>query len=249
MRHLENQVAIVTGASSGIGEATARVLAEEGAAVVLAARRTDRLDALRAAIEGDGGTALVVPTDVTDRAAVERMAERTLAAYGRIDVLINNAGVMPLSFVTKLKVDEWDRMVDVNVKGVFYGVAAVLPAMLEQGGGHLVNVSSVAGRRIFPGGAVYCATKFAVTAFSQALRNELSWDHRIRVSCIEPGAVATELNQSISDEAILQGWRRRWENKQILASEDIAEAIRYAVTSPPHVNVFEILVLPADQKD
>ncbi len=249
MRHLENQVAIVTGASSGIGEATARVLAEEGAAVVLAARRTDRLDALRAAIEGDGGTALVVPTDVTDRAAVERMAERTLAAYGRIDVLINNAGVMPLSFVTKLKVDEWDRMVDVNVKGVFYGVAAVLPAMLEQGGGHLVNVSSVAGRRIFPGGAVYCATKFAVTAFSQALRNELSWDHRIRVSCIEPGAVATELNRSISDEAILQGWKRRWENKQILASEDIAEAIRYAVTSPPHVNVFEILVLPADQKD
>ncbi len=247
MRHLENQVAIITGASSGIGEATARVLAAEGAAVVLAARRVDRLEALKATIEAAGGKALVVATDVADRAAVQRLADATLAAFDCIDILVNNAGQMPLSMVDKVHLDEWERMIDVNVKGVLFGVAAVLPVMLAQQSGHLVNVSSVAGRRVFPGGAVYCASKFAVTAFSEGLRSELSPRYGIRVTCIEPGAVATELTHTITDEDILKGMRQRSGQMQFLESEDIAEAIRYAVTSPPRANVSEILVMPTDQ--
>ncbi|HMB92567.1 MAG TPA: SDR family oxidoreductase [Rhodothermales bacterium] len=247
MSTLDNQVAIVTGASSGIGEATARLLAAEGAAVVLAARREGRLHDLKDEIEGSGGQALVVPTDVTDRRAVEALAEQTIDTFGRIDILINNAGLMPLSFIAKLHVDEWEKMVDVNVKGVMYGVAAVLPTMLEQESGHIVNVSSVAGRRLFPGGAVYCATKFAVTAFSEGLRQELSSRHNIRVTCIEPGAVKTELPDTITDKDILEGFSKRLEDMTRLESEDIAESIRYAVSSPGRVNVAEVLVMPTQQ--
>lgn len=247
MSTLESKVAIVTGASSGIGEATARILAQDGAAVVLAARREERLQDLNKEIEDVGGRALVVPTDVTDRSAVQALADQTKEAFGRIDILVNNAGLMPLSFVAKLHVDEWERMVDVNVKGVMFGVAAVLPTMVAQESGHIVNVSSVAGRRLFPGGTVYCATKFAVTAFSEGLRQELAPKHNIRVTCIEPGAVTTELPETITDEDIIAGFEQRMGEMTFLESEDIAEAIRYAVSSPNRVNVAEVLVMPTEQ--
>ena len=243
-------VAIVTGASSGIGEATARSLAAEGYRVVLAARRRDRLDALRAEIEAGGGTALVAETDVTDRDACQALADRTLDAFGRIDVLVNNAGLMPLSLVKNARLDEWEQMVDVNVKGVLFCTAAVLPTMTEARAGHIVNVSSVAGRRVFEGGAVYCATKFAVTAFSEGLRMELSPAFGIRVTCIEPGAVATELPQAIQDEEFVEQARRSGAMDGVtpLDADAIARAIVYAVTAPEGVSVHEMLVLPTSQK-
>ena len=247
MEQLDDKVAIVTGASSGIGAATARALAAEGAAVVLAARRKDRLEALKEEIEG-GGRALVVETDVTSRADVRRLADETKEAFGRIDLLVNNAGLMPLSYVKNLHVDEWEQMVDVNIKGVLFATAAVIPTMLEQGSGHVVNVSSVAGRRAFVGGAVYAATKFAVRAFSDGVRLELAPKHHIRVTTIEPGAVATELTDHTTDEELKEATKERFESMRILESEDIARAILYAVTAPPHVNINEVLVMPTEQR-
>ena len=246
MPALTDHVAIVTGASSGIGEATARHLAAEGAAVVLAARRVERLNGLKSEIEGDGGRALVVETDVTDRAACQALADAASDAYGRIDILVNNAGLMPLSFVEKLKVDEWDRMVDVNIKGVLYCTAAVLPTMIEQGRGDILNISSVAGRRVFPGSAVYSATKYAVRAFSEGLRQELGPKHGIRVTSIEPGAVATELPQTITDEDIKANFGNA--NWTPLESDRIAEAILHCVKAPRGTTTAELLVLPTDQK-
>ena len=244
---LKDKVAIITGASSGIGEATARRLAESGARVVLAARRVERLEALAADIEHHQGTALVAPTDVTDERSVQRLARRALDAFGRIDILINNAGIMPLSPISKLKVAEWDRMIDVNIKGVLYCVAATLPTMLEQGSGHIINVSSVAGRRPFPSGAVYSATKFAVRAISQGLRLELSPIKGIRVTDIEPGVVATELTHHITDNETANRFQEMWAEKTPLESIDIAETILFVLSRPDHVNVNEILVRPTDQ--
>lgn len=244
---LRDKVAIITGASSGIGEATARRLAESGARVVLAARRVERLDALAADIEHHQGTALVAPTDVTDERSVQRLARTTLDAFGRIDILINNAGIMPLSPISKLKVEEWDRMIDVNIKGVLYCVAATLPTMLEQRSGHIINVSSVAGRRPFPSGTVYSATKFAVRAISQGLRLELSPTKGIRVTDIEPGVVATELTHHITDNETANRFQEMWAEKTSLESIDIAETILFVLSLPDHVNVNEILVRPTDQ--
>ena len=244
---LKDKVAIITGASSGIGEATARRLAESGARVVLAARRVERLEALAADIERREGTALVAPTDVTDERSVQRLARTALDAFGRIDILINNAGIMPLSPISKLKVAEWDRMIDVNIKGVLYCVAATLPTMLEQGSGHIINVSSVAGRRPFPSGTVYSATKFAVRAISQGLRLELSPINGIRVTDIEPGVVATELTHHITDNETANRFQEMWAEKTPLESIDIAETILFVLSRPDHVNVNEILVRPTDQ--
>lgn len=244
---LKNKVAIITGASSGIGEATARRLAESGARVVLAARRVERLEALAADIEHREGTALVAPTDVTDERSVQRLARAALDAFGRIDILINNAGIMPLSPISKLKVEEWDRMIDVNIKGVLYCVAATLPTMLEQGSGHIINVSSVAGRRPFPTGTVYSATKFAVRAISQGLRLELSPIKGIRVTDIEPGVVATELTHHITDNETANRFQEMWAEKTPLESIDIAETILFVLSRPNHVNVNEVLVRPTDQ--
>ena len=244
---LKDKVAIITGASSGIGEATARRLAESGARVVLAARRVERLEALAADIERREGTALVAPTDVTDERSVQRLARTALDAFGRIDILINNAGIMPLSPISKLRVEEWDRMIDVNIKGVLYCIAATLPTMLEQGSGHIINVSSVAGRRPFPSGTVYSATKFAVRAISQGLRLELSPINGIRVTDIEPGVVATELTHHITDNETANRFQQMWAEKTPLESIDIAETILFVLSRPDHVNVNEILVRPTDQ--
>lgn len=244
---LRDKVAIITGASSGIGETTARRLAESGARVVLAARRVERLEALAADIEHREGAALVAPTDVTDMRSVQRLARTTLDAFGRIDILINNAGIMPLSPISKLKVEEWDRMIDVNIKGVLYCVAATLPTMLEQGSGHIINVSSVAGRRPFPSGTIYSATKFAVRAISQGLRLELSPTEGIRVTDIEPGVVATELTHHITDNETADRFQKMWAEKTPLESIDIAETILFVLSRPDHVNVNEILVRPTDQ--
>ena len=248
MPALDNQVAIVTGASSGIGEATARHLAREGATVVLAARREDELNQLKDDIEADGGTALVVPTDVTDRDAVQALAQKTLDAYGRIDILVNNAGVMPLTYLHNMQTDDWYKTVDVNVYGVLHAVEAVLPTMIEQERGHVVNVSSVAGRRVMPGSAVYSATKFAVRALSEGMRQELGPRYGIRVTCIEPGAVATELTQTISDEELMEDMKGMFEDLTPLESDRIAEAIVHATTAPPSTTVFEVMVMPTEQK-
>lgn len=245
---LSDRVVIVTGASSGIGEATARLLAQKGATVVLAARRQEKLDALKASIESDGGTAMVVPTDVTDRGAVQALAQATLDAYGRIDVLVNNAGVMPLTMLHNMRTDDWYQTVDVNLYGVLHAVEAVLPTMIEAKGGHVVNVSSTAGRRVYPGGAVYSATKYAVRALSEGMRQELGPQYGIRVTCIEPGAVATELTDAIGDEEVRATMGKMFARLTPLDAERIAEAIAYTVEAPESATVAELLVLPTDQR-
>ena len=215
--------------------------------MVAAARRAERLEALVTALQSAGGTALAVPTDVTVPAATDHLARRTVEEFGRIDILVNNAGIMPLSPIRDVRVAEWDRMIDVNVKGVLHCIAAVLPTMLDQRSGHIVNVSSIAGRRPFPAGTIYSATKFAVRAISQGLRLELSPTDKIRVTDVEPGVVATELQDHITDATTASQFKENWSDKRPLAPEDVANTIVFAVTQPIHVNVNEILVRPTDQ--
>ena len=239
MHHIEDKVVLITGASSGIGEATARQLAAAGATVMLGARRTDRLDRLAREIEAAGGKARAMALDVTSRQQTEAFAQAALEAFGRIDVMVNNAGVMPLSPMASLKVDEWDRMVDVNIKGVLYGVAAVLPAMNRQGFGQIINVASIGGLRVTPTAAVYCATKFAVRAISDGLRQE---NDRIRVTVVCPGVVESELADSISDE---KGRKEMKAFRSIALQPDaIARAILFAVEQPDDVDTTEIVVRP-----
>lgn len=246
---MQDKVIVITGASSGIGEAVALDSATQGAKVVLAARREERLEALSARIAQTGGESLSIQTDVTDRASAEHMATRAREAFGRIDVLVNNAGIMPLSPIRQLRVDDWDRMIDVNVKGLLYCVAAVLPAMFDQGAGHIINVSSVAGRRPFPGGSIYSTTKAAVRMISEGLRLELSPSDKIRVTDIEPGVTATELMDHIPDPTVAKRFETGWVDKRKLTSEDIAAAIRYVMTQPEHVNVNDLLIRPTDQEN
>jgi NADP-dependent 3-hydroxy acid dehydrogenase YdfG len=239
-----SRVAIITGASSGIGEATALKLADAGIAVVLAARRMERLEALHKKITDAGGSALMVETDVTSRAQVEAM--ETVDAFGRVDILINNAGVMLLSYMRNAHVDEWERMIDVNLKGPLFGIGAVMPIMKEQGSGHIINVSSMAGRRVFPSGAVYCGTKFGLHAITEGLRQELGHKNNIRATIIAPGVVATELTHHITDDDVSKRVDAMT-SMDALTSEDIANAILYAIEQPAHVNVSEVLVLPTAQ--
>jgi len=239
MSNIANKIVLVTGASSGIGEATARALAKAGAVVVLGARRTERLETLAAEITAAGGKALYRSLDVTSRADVQAFADAALEAFGRIDVIVNNAGVMPLSPMASLKVDEWDRMVDVNIKGVLYGIAAVLPAMNRQGAGQVINVSSVGGLSVSPTAAVYCATKYAVRAISDGLRQE---NDRLRVTCVYPGVVETELAHSITDPVAAEAmvaYRRI-----ALKPETIAEAIVHVIGQPEDVDTSEIVIRP-----
>jgi NADP-dependent 3-hydroxy acid dehydrogenase YdfG len=244
---LEGKVAVVTGASSGIGEATAEALAKEGAAVVVAARREDRLSGLVKKIEADGGRALAVACDVTDEGQAHSLIQRAEETFGGVDILVNNAGVMLLSRIERGLSDEWRRMFDINVLGLLYTTHAAIGAMRRRGGGHIVNISSVAGRKVRVTGGVYSGTKWAVNAISEALRLELL-DDGIRVTVVEPGAVATELSSHITDEEARQGMSR-FKGIEVLQSEDIAAAIAYAVTQPERVGVHEILIRPARQEN
>jgi len=247
MSSLEGKVVAITGASSGIGEATAVAAARAGAAVSLAARRGDRIAELAERIEADGGRALSVETDVTDAAQAEAFIARTTEELGRLDVLINNAGLMLINPFEHADPDEWRRMVEVNVFGVLHCTRAALPGMRERGYGHIVNVSSVAGRRASALFAVYNLTKFGVTGFSEALRQELAGSG-IRVTVVEPGAVDTEL-ASHNSEVVKEGAKAMNEKLgKLLESEDIAAAILHAIAAPDHVNVAEILVTPHGQK-
>lgn len=240
------KTAIITGASSGIGQATAKELALKGYHVMLAARREERLIELKKEIESAGGSAAYKVTDVTKSEDMESLVEAALKLTGTVDVLVNNAGLMPLSLMNKLKIDEWDRMVDVNVKGVLYGIAAVLPIMEKQQAGHILNVSSVAGHSVKKGSAVYSGTKFAVRAISEGLRQEIDPSHEIRVTIVSPGAVETELTTTITDEDILTAFREG-PPMEMLKAQDIANAIAYAVEQPTYVDVNEILIRPRQQ--
>lgn len=244
---LGGKVAVVTGASAGIGKAVARALAAEGAAVALAARREERLEAEARALTEAGRQAIAVRTDVTRMDDLRALASRTLDSFGRIDILVNNAGVLTNSPFADTNVEEWTRMVQVNVNGVLHGVAAALPAMLEQGGGHIVNIGSLAGRRPFPGGAVYAATKFAVRALSWGMHLDLGPEHGIRVTDVQPGFVATEILGSLP-EGTRAEWERAWEGLRTLDAEDVADTVVFAVTAPEHVAVSEVLVRPLDQQ-
>ena len=244
---LEGKVAIVTGASSGIGEATAVALAGVGATVVIAARRSDRLEALAKRIADQGGQALPIPADLSDEAQVQAIVKQTQANYGRVDILVNNAGVMLLGPIDGANTEDWRRMINVNVLGLMYATHAVLPRMKAQGEGQIVNISSVAGRVASAGTGVYNATKWAVGAFSESLRKEVHKDN-IRVTVIEPGLVATELPQQITDPVVKEQIQDYYQSVKALESEDIAAAIVYAVTQPPHVNVNEILLRPTEQE-
>ena len=243
MSEIQNKVVIITGASSGLGEATARRLAKSGAKLMLAARREDRLKELADDINQSGGTAKYQVTDVTDRSQVEALAKATHQAYDRIDVLVNNAGLMPLSPLAALKVDEWDKMVDVNIKGVLYGVAAVLPVMKQQKSGHIINLSSVAGHQVFPSGVVYCATKFAVKAISEGIR--LEGNGEIRSTNISPGAVATELTSTISHEESAKNADQMY--GVAIDADAIARAITYAIEQPGDVDINEMIIRPTKQ--
>ena len=244
---IEGKVAIITGASSGIGYATALALSKVGVKVAIGARRTDKLEQLGNEITKNGGEVLVHKLDVTKKTDCDAFVDQTIKKWGTVDILVNNAGLMPLSFVKNLKVDEWEQMIDVNIKGVLFCTAAVIPYLKEKKAGHIVNISSVAGRIVFPAGSVYCATKHAIAAFSEGLRQELSVRSNIRVTCIEPGVVETELLNTITDES-LKPFLESAKKMQGLHADDIANAILFAVQSPEHMNVNEILVRPTTQQ-
>ncbi|ASP87719.1 NAD(P)-dependent oxidoreductase (plasmid) [Sinorhizobium meliloti] len=247
MTNLNGKIALVTGASSGIGAATAAKLAEAGARVGIAARRTEKLEDLKKQIEAKGGGALVIEMDVVDAPSIEAGVRKLVAAYGSIDILVNNAGLMPLSDIDQFKVDEWHRMVDVNVKGVLNTTAAVLPQMIKQHSGHIFNMSSIAGRKVFKGLSIYCATKHAVTAFSDGLRMEVGQKHNIRVTCIQPGAVATELYDHITDPSYRKQMDELAGQMTFLKGDDIGATIVFAAQAPAHVDVAELFVLPVEQ--
>jgi NADP-dependent 3-hydroxy acid dehydrogenase YdfG len=240
MLNVEKKVIVITGASSGIGEATAKLLAKNGAKVVLGARRSDRLEAIAQEIRTAGGTAEYQTLDVTQRSQLEAIVQFAQSKFGRVDVLINNAGVMPLSALDQLKVDEWDRMIDVNIKGVLYGIAAALPVMKAQKAGQIINLSSIGGHAVSPTAAVYCATKFAVGAISEGLRQEVGGD--IRVTVISPGVTESELANSISDEAAKKGMQEF--RKISIPASSIARAILFAIEQPDDVDISEIIVRP-----
>jgi NADP-dependent 3-hydroxy acid dehydrogenase YdfG len=242
---LSGRVVAITGASAGIGEATALACVEAGAAVALAARRGDRIEALAARINEEGGTALAVPTDVSDERQARAFVEQTYEHLGRLDALVNNAGVMLLGAVMGADTDEWRRMIDANLYGVLYCSHAALPLMAQQGGGHIVNVSSVAGRIASAGSAVYNMTKWGVNGFSEGLRQE-ALHSGVRVTIVEPGAVETEL-LSHNSEAIQAAAAERFAGVQSLAAEDIANAIVYALAQPENVAINEVLIRPARQ--
>ncbi len=242
---IEGKVVVITGASSGLGEAAARHLSDRGAIVVLGARRSERIEALADALRAEGRKATAVQTDVTRRDEVECLVAEALRQYGRVDVMINNAGLMPHSPLERLKVDEWDRMIDVNIKGVLYGIAAVLPAMKRQKSGHIINVSSVAGHKVRAAGAVYSATKHAVRALSEGLRQEVK-AYNIRTCVLSPGAIATELPNSITEPDIAQAVHKIYE--RAIPADSFARAVAFALEQPEDVDINEIVFRPTRQE-
>lgn len=240
---IAGKVIIITGASSGIGEAAARYLAARGAKVVLGARRTDRLEAIVAELTGVGGEATMLRTDVTRLSDVQALVDHAIDRFGRVDVMINNAGLMAIGSMVKARTDEWERMIDINIKGVLNGIAAVLPIFQKQQGGHVINVGSIASHKVAPGGAVYSATKFAVRAISEGLRQEAG---SIRCTLVSPGAIDTELPKGTSDEVTLKALEAAY--KAALPADSIARAIAFAIEQPQEVDVNEITVRPTTQQ-
>lgn len=245
MNNIENKVIVITGASSGLGEATARLLAKKGAKVVLGARRTEKLEAIVQDIRAEGGQAEFIGMDITKPQEVQALIEKALSAFGQIDVLVNNAGLMSIAPLSELKVDEWDRMIDINIKGVLYGIAATLPVFQKQNFGHFINLASVAGLKVFsPGGTVYSGTKFAVRAISEGLRHEVGGT--IRTTTIEPGAIESELkfgsSHKESSEFVTDFY------KQAIPADSVARAIAYAIEQPADVDINEIVLRPTSQE-
>jgi NADP-dependent 3-hydroxy acid dehydrogenase YdfG len=246
---MENKIAgkvvVITGASSGLGEAAARLLSAEGASVVLGARRADRLQSLADELNHNGGKALAVATDVTDREQVKRLVDTAVQKFGRIDVMINNAGIMPRAPLERLTINDWDRTIDVNIKGVLYGIAAALPHMMQQKSGQMIFVSSVAGHKIGPDFAVYAATKHAVRALAEGFRQEVK-PYNIRTTIISPGAVDTELPDSVTEPDVAEKIRQYYSDIAIPA-ESFAQAVAFAMSQPDDVDVNEILFRPTRQ--
>lgn len=245
MENIKGKVVVITGASSGLGEATARMLSNEGATVVLGARRADRIEKLAKELNDNGGQALAHTTDVTDASQVKKLVDIAVEKYSRIDVIINNAGIMPHSLLERLKIDDWDQMINVNLKGVLYGIAAALPHMIIQKSGHIINVSSVAGHKVNPGSAVYSATKTAVRVISEGLRQEVK-PYNIRTTIISPGAVATELAESVTEPDVAAGVKKFYEDTAIPA-DSFARTVLFAMSQPEEVDINEILFRPTKQ--
>ena len=244
--NIKDKVVIITGASSGMGEAAAKHLAQLGASVVLGARRADRIEKLAKEINDNGGKALAFAADVTQRDQVKNLVDAAVEAFGRVDVLLNNAGIMPLSLVESLHVDEWDKMIDVNLKGVLNGIAAVLPYMKEQKSGQIINTSSVAGHKVFSGSAVYSATKFAVRALTEGLRMEVK-PYNIRTTIVCPGAVKTELLEQIS-EADIQQANKDYVGAVGISPDSFARVVAFAISQPEDVDINEIIFRPTSQE-
>jgi NADP-dependent 3-hydroxy acid dehydrogenase YdfG len=245
--NIVDKVVVITGASSGIGETIAKLLARHGAKVVMGARRKNRIDAVVKEISAAGEKAIGFAVDVTKRPEVEALVRGAVDSFGRVDVIVNNAGIMPIAPIEALKVEEWERMIDVNIKGLLYGVAAVLPIMQKQRQGHIINMASVFGIKVFaPGGTVYCATKSAVRALTEGLRIELH-SQNIRCTMISPGAVATELPESSSEEATRKYLREFYKTVMAIPADSIARAIAYAIEQPTEVEIDEIVIRPTAQ--
>jgi NADP-dependent 3-hydroxy acid dehydrogenase YdfG len=243
--HIAGKVVVITGASSGLGEATAWHLSAQGATVVLGARRTERLQALADELNESGGKALALQTDVTDVHQVKRLVDAAVQTYGRIDVMLNSAGLMPHSPLERLKIDDWNRTIDVNLKGVLYGIAAALPYMKKQQSGHIINVSSVGGHKVRPGSAVYAATKAGVLMISEGLRQEVKPYH-IRTTVLSPGAIATELPNSITEPDIAANVRKLYE--AAIPADSFARAVAFAINQPDEVDINEIVFRPTSQE-
>lgn len=243
--NIVGKVVVITGASSGLGEATARHLSSEGASVVLGARRVERIQSVANELNRSGGKALAISTDVTQYEQVKRLVDAAVQTYGRLDVMLNNAGLMPHSPLERLKIDDWNRMIDVNIKGVLYGIAAALPYMKQQKAGHIINVSSVAGHKVRPGSAVYAATKSAVLVISEGLRQEVK-PYNIRTTVISPGAVATELPDSVTEPDIAENVKKLYE--MAIPADAFARAVAFAMSQPEEVDVNEILFRPTRQE-
>jgi NADP-dependent 3-hydroxy acid dehydrogenase YdfG len=244
--NIEGKVVVITGASSGLGEATARHLSAHGAVVALGARRLERIQALADELNRNGGKAIALATDVTKHEEVKALVDAAVQAFGRIDVMVNNAGLMPHSPLERLKIDDWNQTIDVNIKGVLYGIAAALPYMQQQKSGHIINVSSVAGRTVRPGSAVYAATKSAVLMISEGLRQEVK-PYDIRTTVVSPGAIATELPNSVTEPDVA-GAISKFYQQYAIPAESFARVVAFAISQPPEVDVNEVLFRPTRQE-